>query len=812
MSHVHLGGRLATLALTLSLLPATTFAQDPNRDILDPDLAPAASSFIELKYARFDPLQGEPLVDPALSAGPDTKLWIVQFEGRGDEARRRAIRAVGGQIVGVLHHNAHLVRTRASIAEQIGEQDGIRWVGAYHPAYRMEAEMLTQFRAGDVDTGSRYNVLLHDPAEKGIVLQRMANLPLDVVRENDRSMRMEVDMSLATAAQVARFDEVIWIDRWAPAEVDMDNVRVQGGANYVEQVGNYLGQGIVGEIYEGIDPTHPDFQGPGRVAPIVHRSGTVASHGHCTFGIVFGNGTGNAQAEGMMPLGQGVYANYSFVGVSRWTIISELKSLYDGVFQTASWGNGRVTTYTSISAELDQIIFDHDFPITQSQSNAGNRDSRPQAWAKNVISVGGVRHGNNPDPSDDNWTGGASIGPADDGRIKPDLVAYYDLTFTQDRPGAAGYNTNPDGNYTNFSGTSGATPIVAGHLGIAQQMFTDGIFGNELAVPGGTRFENRPHFTTAKALMINTARQYSFSGANDDLTRVHQGWGFPDLQRLYDMRDKMLLVDEDVVLAEGERASYKIDVGFDSEPLRVTMVFSDPPGNPASSVDRINNLNLKVVAPDGTTYWGNNGLLTSTVSTSGGTPNSVDTVENVFVTQPEPGPWTVEVIARDVNQDTHLETAAVDVDFALVVTGGFSECAGVASLTGTGCDDGFFLKVLEISMDGCPDLGTTITVDSDGIVPFGGSQFFVLGSDDENWGGLTLPFELDVLGAPGCFIYNNHDRIFPVPYNFSGGSIEVAIPTDNELVGQEFFFQTITLDANLSPRSSNQLVLTLGAN
>ena len=129
---------------------------------------------------------------------------------------------------------------------------------------------------------------------------------------------------------------------------------------------------------------------------------------------------------------------------------------------TASWGGQRTFFYTSTSAEADDITFDHDITWTQSQSNAGNQDSRPQAWAKNVFSVGGIHHANNGHPSDDSWqNGGASIGPASDGRIKPTMCAYYDSIGTSDLTGSAGYSA---ANWTaGFSGTSGATPIVAGH-------------------------------------------------------------------------------------------------------------------------------------------------------------------------------------------------------------------------------------------------------------------------------------------------------------------------------------------------------------
>jgi hypothetical protein len=45
----------------------------------------------------------------------------------------------------------------------------------------------------------------------------------------------------------------------------------------------------------------------------------------------------------------------------------------------------------------------------------------------------------------------------------------------------------------------------------------------------------------------------------------------------------------------------------------------------------------------------------------------VDTVENVILDAPAAGTWTVEVIGSQINADGHVETAATDADYALVV-------------------------------------------------------------------------------------------------------------------------------------------------
>ena len=246
------------------------------------------------------------------------------------------------------------------------------------------------------------------------------------------------------------------------------------------------------------------------------------------------------------------------------------------------------------------------------------------------------------------------------GAFKVHVLAHlvYDMTLT----------TSRDGGYANFGGTSGATPIVAGFLGLSLEMYTDGLFG-DLTNPLTQRFENRPHFTTSKALLINTANQYPFKGQEHDLTRVHQGWGFPSVKNMYDQRKNMLVVNEDFALKNLESKSFPVKVEDGRGELKITMTYADPVGSVSSAVNRVNNLDLKVTSPDGQVYWGNFGLRDGNYSTPGGTPDVVDTVENVFVLQPKAGDWTIEVIASEVVIDGHVETPEVDADFALVATG-----------------------------------------------------------------------------------------------------------------------------------------------
>jgi serine protease AprX len=633
---------------------------------------PRRTSFdLALRYARFDPLAAQPEVPPALAATDSSRLRIVQYAAPALPAMRAAVQAAGATRLFHLPHHANLVEIDPERLPALAALPFVRWIGPYHPAYRMFRD---DFGALDpAAPAAVWNLVAtrkHDLAAKVRIANDLSlaggRLFHPAVRE---SFLLTMILPPSALRAALAHDEVLWVDRWSPLEPDMDVARAATGALYVSTVpGGFQGQGVRGEVPDiGCLDTHVDFAGIAW-----HGTTAVNSHGTSTYGIVFGQGVGDPQGLGLLPQGQG-FAGYIYdplFASNRYAYTAELLTPpYECVFQSNSTGGNWTTAYGSTSMQMDDIIFDLDFPILQSQSNQGTQLSRPEAWAKNVISVGGVYHFNTLARADDGWNNGASIGPAEDGRVKPDVCNYYDQVFTATSTSNTAYTNG-------FNGTSAATPITAGCLGITIQMWASGVFGP--TNPGSTVFAKRPHASTAKALLVNNANQYPFSGLNHDLTRMHQGWGSPDLARTYDRAaaGKVLVVDETVTLPPLQSVSWLVDVAAGEPDLRATLVWSDPPGTTSAAQHRINDLDLKVTSPAGVAYWGNAGLLAGTWSTPGGSPNSLDTVENVFVQNPQAGTWSVTVFAVELNQDGHVETGAVDADFALVVTGAAAQAQG----------------------------------------------------------------------------------------------------------------------------------------
>lgn len=597
---------------------------------------------------------------PATAEAPHAGAYVVRFADTISDAQRAELRGLGVRLGAYVADHAYVARMTDTTLRAVQRLGFVREVGSYSPADKLDPGSALVAMSGD----AQYLITLveRSPADQKAVARRISALGgrLEVISESGRDV--VASLSPKAVAEVSRLPEVLSLGVLSAPESDMDISREASGANFVEAARGYRGQGVRAEVMDGgVRATHQEF----RAHPVLLHgpNSTNNGHGTSTYGQIFASGVSSTR-RGVLPEAQGIFATNN--KADRYGHTRELVNPtgpYRAVFQSNSWGSSLTTAYTSISAAMDTIVFDHDILICQSQSNDGTRNSRPQAWAKNVLSVGGQFHRNTLSRTDDAWNGGASIGPAADGRIKPDVSNYYDQINTT----SAGSDTS----YTSsFGGTSGATPITCGNAGLMFQMWADGVFDGG---PGKARdvFASRPHASTAKALLINTATQYPFTGTTADLTRVHQGWGTVNVRTMFEAAQAggfrfPILVNETDLLTNGQTRRYTFNA-TGTRPLFATLVYTDPAGTPGAARARVNDLTLRVTAPNGTVFFGNNGLASGNWSTPGGSANVVDTVENVFVQTPAAGTWTIDVIASQLNADGHVETTATDADYALIV-------------------------------------------------------------------------------------------------------------------------------------------------
>jgi subtilisin-like proprotein convertase family protein len=249
----------------------------------------------------------------------------------------------------------------------------------------------------------------------------------------------------------------------------------------------------------------------------------------------------------------------------------------------------------------------------------------------------------------------------------------------------AGMNDSLGGWYRYESGTSMAAADASGTLALMQEFF-----------------ESRLHLTNhspalMKALLINGARSvgdlYDF---NATAAVVSQGWGLislpstlpGSLTNLTATTNAMVIVDQSPAnaLATGQSRTYKVSLSPDAQaqPLRVTLVWTDPPGNPVASVKLVNDLDLIVTnldSPD-LVYFGNdittgNDFNQAWVTNTVPNIDQVNNVENVFLS-PTLGlnsllstNYSITVVGRRVNVNAvTAQTNNVCQDYALVISSG----------------------------------------------------------------------------------------------------------------------------------------------
>ncbi len=623
---------------------------------------PESFSTIHLKYQLFSPADGEPDMPATLKADSGNPVRLVQVTGPLTSEEILSLEAAGATLLGYMQENTYIAQVPGSALKTLETLPVVVWTGHYHPAYKIQSGLL-QRGEERIEVNMVIFRQLDDEARRDEIHTAVSSLGGEITAEDQWSMTMRALVPPAAVADLAALPQISWIDRYDPPVTNMNNIRISTGATTAWS-GGYNGTGIVGEVKDnGIEQGHPDF---GNLIG-TYGGPTVDSHGTCTFGIVFGDGSGSGNASGMMPDGGGVFCDWY---ASRGASLNNLVNTWGGVFQSNSWSQGWTDSdYNSYSQEDDQAIVDYDAMMFYSASNSnygvGSETCSVDAAAKNTVAVGAVFHQNTSTLTDDQWENHGSgntpgQGPAADGRIKPDLCGFFDWIYCTDRTGSSGYSyTNY---YDDFGGTSGACPIVAGGAGLAYEMYEANHFGNN---PGG----GTPHSATIKAMLIANAYQYSLS----DATRYQQGWGLVDVDRIYDAGPNMFIQDGGNPLSTGQSWSTAVERQSAGEPMKISLVWNDEPGESSSSKALINDLDLTVTSPGGTVYRGNVGLVNNLWSSSGGSSDRLNNVENVFIQNPESGTWTIQVSAYNVAQDND-PAGGVNQDFSVVASMVYGSC------------------------------------------------------------------------------------------------------------------------------------------
>jgi len=432
--------------------------------------------------------------------------------------------------------------------------------------------------------------------------------------------------------------------------------------------------GAVCKVVAGFGYNDPNYDGVTNFGDWsdYNNSGNPIGHGTHVSGTILGNNP-NApypRHRGMASKSKIVIQSLKYPGSSSGlTFPSYLKLFKDAYDNNArihsnSWAGG-MNSYTSDSAEIDDFVWKNkDFNILFAAGNSGFTAPSlfEQGNAKNIITVGATEN-NNGGRNPAVMAYFSSGGFAGDGRIKPDIVA----------PGYAVYSSIPQGTHTSpqhgygyYSGTSMATPVTAGSLAVLREFFCYGAGRLSTYINGTTLnttvIDQKPSAAFLKAVMINGAfneKLYTRSGVT--LNQVYSpsritGWGRVDVNnavqpdpltrkvKFYDIQDPAYSLNT----SESHLYTYKVD-SYSS--LKITLAYTDYPGSPFGAKALVNDLDLLVVAPDGT-FYGNAFDTNSGFSIKNPPLSMVDSknnVEQIQIANPTKGEYKIYVNGTNVS-------------------------------------------------------------------------------------------------------------------------------------------------------------------
>ena len=648
-----------------------------------------------------------PAAGPATAGSTDGRWVRVQFEHRITPADRTALGATGLDAIQYVHENGYVAfATSKSIEDAAARLAHVSEVRGIEASEKLDfgLEGLQGLVLADVVTyGGRATSLTGRLAMLGQLVDQYG------LGAGRKMSSLIVRLPATSLARVARDPAVLWIGPAATGIYPEDEASVQiqagnisagkptlGYESWIASTG-IDGDGVIMSISDtGIDKSHPEHVG--RVVQEIFYGAPQANdqggHGTHVAGIVGGRGatlpvTGRATDLDDFLIGMGVAPKVKFVnqaiipggsfvgGTPPQDFTSYAADAYraGAIGWNASWNTGAANSgYVARAASLDVATRDADADAPGNQPfimvySAGNAGPNPRTLtqpheAKNIISVGSTQSSRTLQGNIDTMSSFSSRGPTRDGRIAPTISAPgQDILSSATSASPAASCAAPTGagaegfllgqaKYAPCSGTSMAAPHVTGAVALIADWWRER--------HGGAT----PSPAMDKALLVNTATDMGTA----DIPNGNEGWGRVNLGALFSPTAERVYIDQSVVLTGvGQSHGVNVVAADPSKPMKVTLAWTDPAGEPGANPALVNDLDLTVTAPDGTTYLGNR--FAGGQSVAGGPADRRNNLENVYLNQAASGVFSITVTAANLPGDgIPGDSILTDQDFALVIS------------------------------------------------------------------------------------------------------------------------------------------------
>lgn len=327
------------------------------------------------------------------------------------------------------------------------------------------------------------------------------------------------------------------------------------------------------------------------------QSAIVSSHATAMATIV--SGLGNSSALGKGVAQKAKIQSSDFLNIYP----DEVATLQGATTQNHSYGTEIENFYGSLANAYDSQLFSNpDLTHCFSSGNKGLEGYKSITGnfkqSKNSIALGCI-------DQNEVIMSFSSKGPAYDGRIKPELVAF------------------------STEGTSNSTALATGIITLMKQYY---------------KTINNTTLTNAltKAILINSAKDLGNTGP--DFT---YGYGNINADKCLKTISENRIISGS--LASGQTNSHIIMLPANAKNLKITLVWNDLPAAINSNISLVNDLDIEVISPDATTYlpWILNPDAPEQQAVRG--KDKINNTEQVTVENPTSGSYTINIMGSYVS-------------------------------------------------------------------------------------------------------------------------------------------------------------------
>ncbi len=638
--------------------------------------------YIAIAGYYFNPREKLPEIPAELTGTSD--YYLIHLKGPVYDEMKQAIESYGVKLIQYIPFNCFIAKMDANKKAIIEGLPSVNWVGNYEPAYKISP----LFK--ELSEEKEMLVILFDDEDIYLVKNRLVNIGCEILEVSDTDFGKIIKIM----TEQSNIPEIVRISSIKYVEPYLHPVAYNQSAQWVTQTWkqanrrvwnkNIKGQGqVVSTADTGILTTHDMFRDPAvsittwgnypthrKIIAYLQPTGSSSAfgdvaggswHGTHTAGTICGDDSyvGGANPNDGMPINAKMFFMDIGTSTGGLSVPANLANLYQPPYNGNAGGAARVSShswgstsgagsYTSYCVNTDQFMWNYrDFLILYAAGNSGPGSNTvyPPGTSKNILTLGATMNSTSAVTMADF----SSRGPTLDNRIKPTVTAPGYFLFS-----SVGPNNN---SYLGMAGTSMATPCAAGDAALVRQYFAKGFYPT-----GDSNAANQWSFIPAsvvKAMIVNGAHP-SITGST--IPDNNTGWGRVCLDdALFFSGDvRKLWVTYDSV-STGQYDEFTVTVNNQSEPLKITLVWTDYPATAGASVTLVNNLDLQVTSPTATVYLGN--VYSGGQSAPGGTADNRNVEENVRRNVPEIGNWTIRVTGTNVPSGSRQP-------YALVVSGG----------------------------------------------------------------------------------------------------------------------------------------------